>query len=108
MSRRVYLDGEPRVNYSALTPPLKFPAFALWNEGRTLTAVGAMAEAIARRNRKRLALRGWVDDPITNERVYRCLLTDRRPALPGSELFHVPRAEVFFKVKVQSGHSDND
>jgi hypothetical protein len=102
MSKRVYFDGEPRIEYSACTPPLKLPTFALWNEGRTPTAVGAMAEAVARRNRKRIATRCWepFGEPTSPERCYRVVFTDRRPALPGSDLFHVPRATMYFRVKV--------
>ncbi len=94
MSRRVYFDGEPRIDYSACTPQLKLPTFALWNEGRTLTAGGAMAEAIARKNRKRLVTRGSKDGE------YHATLTDRRPVLRGSDLFHVPRATIYFKVRL--------
>jgi hypothetical protein len=94
MSKRVYFDGAPRVEYSACTPELKLPSFALWNHGRTLTPEGAMLEAIARRNRKRIATR------CTHEGECRALLTDRKQALPGSDMFHVPRATIYFKVRL--------
>jgi hypothetical protein len=94
MSIRIQLDGEPSIQYSELAPRLKVPAFALFNHGRQLFPQYAVCDAIARRNRLR-----WHSCRTLGDSTYKVTFTHRRPALEGSELFHVPVAEMTFKIK---------
>jgi hypothetical protein len=94
MSIRVRLQGEPSIQYTEFAPQLKVPAFALYNDGRQLSPQYAYCDALARRNRLR-----WTKCRTLENGQYSVILTRRKPALPGSEMFHVPVAEVTFRLK---------
>lgn len=94
MSIRISLNGEPSIRYTELAPRLKLPSFALFNQGRQLFPQYAYCDALARRNRLR-----WAKCRALGDGQYSVVLSHRKPALPGSELFHVPVAEVTFRLK---------
>lgn len=91
---RVELAEPPVLRLTAFQPPLKMPSFALYNEGRHWSPAAAFGEAIARLNRLRIAsIRSNEDGSFS------LTLTDKRTALRGSNLFHVPKATVIFRIK---------